>query len=257
MNATQGLKLVEATRKFLREGTFPRVVLGTTIIKVSTRHDTHGTPTAHAMRVVCCNRQNCTVLLFNDIVVLAVKKKNKYQAKSGKITLRGSYVWEDRAVKFGFTLVGREAADKITVEAATEQEKVNARARARTRTRTRTRTNYHVSLQTMWMDEVSQALVQLPHNSLIGGSSSPATAGTPLPQTNPRTPTLQSALTRAWAAPLRAQKNSCGLKAAKSKPRTGPLPALIFVQRRTVIAWWPPPSSLRLASLFSFWRVGG
>lgn len=123
-----GLKLVEATRKFLREGTFPRVVLGTTIIK------------------------NCTVLLFNDIVVLAVKKKNKYQAKSGKITLRGSYVWEDRAVKFGFTLVGREAADKITVEAATEQEK------------------------TMWMDEVSQALVQLPHNSLIGGSSSPATA---------------------------------------------------------------------------------
>jgi hypothetical protein len=65
------------------------------------------------------------VLLFNDIVVLAVKKKNKYQAKSGKITLRGSYVWEDRAVKFGFTLVGREAADKITVEAATEQEKAS------------------------------------------------------------------------------------------------------------------------------------
>jgi hypothetical protein len=72
--------------------------------------------------------QNCTVLLFNDMVVLAVKKKNKYQAKSGKITLRGSYVWEDRAVKNGFTLVGREAADKITVEAATEQEKVRTHA---------------------------------------------------------------------------------------------------------------------------------
>ena len=55
MNATQGLKLVEATRKFLREGTFPRVVLGTTIIKVCTRHahDTHTirSTTRHDTRV--------------------------------------------------------------------------------------------------------------------------------------------------------------------------------------------------------------
>jgi len=123
-----GLKLVEATRKFILEGTFPRVIVGTTT-----------------------TIKNCTVFLFNDILVLAVKKKNKYLAKSEKIPLRGSYVWQDHSLKNGLTVVGREAA-KITIEASSEQER-NA-----------------------WIEHVSSALVKLPHNSLIGNTSSPSTA---------------------------------------------------------------------------------
>jgi len=91
------------------------------------------------------------VFLFNDILVLAVKKKNKYLAKSEKIPLRGSYVWQDHSLKNGLTVVGREAA-KITIEASSEQER-NA-----------------------WIEHVSSALVKLPHNSLIGNTSSPSTA---------------------------------------------------------------------------------
>lgn len=74
-----------------------------------------------------CHLQNCTVLLFNDIIVLAIKKKNKYQAKSGKVTLRGSYVWEDHASTRPCSSTQRRILDRCCL---TSQERIH-RGRAR------------------------------------------------------------------------------------------------------------------------------
>jgi hypothetical protein len=73
----QALKLVEATRKFIREGVFVKVTYGSASIK------------------------NCTVILFNDIIVLAVKKGKDpaavYTPKSPKIPLAGLLVWDEKS----------------------------------------------------------------------------------------------------------------------------------------------------------------
>jgi hypothetical protein len=71
------LKLVEATRKFIKEGVFVKAIYGSTSIK------------------------NCTVILFNDIIVLAVKKGKDptavYTPKSPKIPLAGLLVWDEKS----------------------------------------------------------------------------------------------------------------------------------------------------------------
>lgn len=128
------LKLVEATRKFIREGVFVKVTYGSASIK------------------------NCTVILFNDIIVLAVKKGKDpaavYTPKSPKIPLAGLLVWDEKSVPFGFSVVGREAGqDKLTLQAGSEEEKAS------------------------WVDEVNAALVHLP-NLLRGHRRVPSAVGT-------------------------------------------------------------------------------
>lgn len=70
---------MEPTRKFIREGLFIKVIQGSTVIKY------------------------CTVILFNDILLLAVKKwkgdSPVYAPKSPKIPLAtlGFLVWDEKS----------------------------------------------------------------------------------------------------------------------------------------------------------------
>jgi hypothetical protein len=100
------LKLVEPTRKFIREGLFIKVIQGSTVIKY------------------------CTVILFNDILLLAVKKwkgdSPVYAPKSPKIPLAtlGFLVWDEKSVPFGFSVVGQDT-EKITFQAGSQEEKAS------------------------------------------------------------------------------------------------------------------------------------
>ncbi|KAL6055756.1 Intersectin-2 [Balamuthia mandrillaris] len=108
-SSKQPLKLVEASRKYITEGNFRKVLKGNSLIP------------------------NCTVILFNDSLLLAVKKLSKkqdkeerYIAKSDRIPLYGVLVWDERnyAQEFGFSVVNREVnQEKITIFAASQTEK--------------------------------------------------------------------------------------------------------------------------------------
>jgi len=118
----QELKIVEASRKFLQQETFNKIVLGKAIIK------------------------NCILLLFNDMILLAVKKGNKYTPKSPKIPIRDVLVWnvdtDKKSNYYAFSIVGQET-EKITVFTNSEEQKIE------------------------WMDYINDALVNLPNVKLL------------------------------------------------------------------------------------------
>jgi len=114
------LRFVESTRKFLKETTFKKVTKGNTPIK------------------------NCTVILFNDMILLALKKgkdaDTRYKPKSDKIPIDGVLVWDEKQVENGFTLVwSSPQIDKLTMSASCMEEKLE------------------------WMDTIHEALVNLPN----------------------------------------------------------------------------------------------
>jgi len=118
------LKLVESSRRFIKEGTFKKIIKGDSTIK------------------------NCTLLLFNDIILVATKKGKgnniKYTAKSAKIKISDILIWDETSdpKEHSFSIVGT-STDKLTVFASSKEEK------------------------DQWVDEISNTIIQLPNVQLL------------------------------------------------------------------------------------------